>query len=216
MVVSIHVPKCAGTSFRQVLDELCGDGVWYNYGTVFTRDQARQGLVPAGTQIIHGHFIADSFDDLFPDRRLVTWVRHPVESVVSNYYHFMRSPDMRDDCCRAVQEQRLNLMEFADLEWMRNEATRYLANRPVDDFAFVGISDCFSESIAHFCSVFGFRDVFRIPRANTNPMRTSEHYPISRQEHAHILKRNQADLEWYNRAFDRLIREAGISVVQVA
>ena len=167
------------------------------------RDRARPELIPPGTKFIHGHFLADAFDDLFPDRRLVTWIRHPVERLVSNYHHFLRSPDMRDDCCRAVHEQRLNLRQFADLEWMRNETSRYLANKPVEDFEFVGITEQFGASIRHFCHVFGFRNALKLPRENLNPDRTTERYDLSPGDHAYILERNAADLAWYNRALER-------------
>lgn len=216
MVVSVHVPKCGGTSFRLVLDRLCGARVWYNYGTVFSREQACAERVPEGVGIIHGHFLADAFDDLFPCRRLVTWVRHPVERVVSNYYHFLRSPDMRDGCCRALHERKLDLREFAGLEWMRNEATRYLANKPVGDFDFVGVTERFGESIRHFCSTFGFQDVLSLPHVNTNPGRISERYELSRGDYSHILGLNLADLEWYHRAAERLSASAAVQLSRVA
>ena len=67
----------------------------------------------------------------FPDRELITWVRHPVERVVSNYYHFLRTPDMRDDCCRALYEGKLSLSQFADLEWMCNASSRYFVGKSI-------------------------------------------------------------------------------------
>ena len=45
MIVSIHVPKCAGTSFRHVLDRMFGARIWYNYGAIFCREQARADLL---------------------------------------------------------------------------------------------------------------------------------------------------------------------------
>lgn len=204
MIVSIHVPKCAGTSFKRVLNEICGARIWYNYGTIFSRDQARPELVPPGTKVIHGHFLADAFDGLFPDRQLVTWVRHPVERVVSNYHHFLRSPDMRDDCCRALHERKLDLRRFADLEWMRNEACRYLANKPVEDFEFVGITERFNASIQHFCRVLGFRDVLKFPHENVNPDRSEGRYELTEGDRAYILERNVDDLAWYDAASARL------------
>jgi hypothetical protein len=204
MIISVHVPKCAGTSFRTVLGEVCGARIWYNYGVIFSREHARAELVPPGVGLIHGHFLADAFDALFPQRRLVTWVRHPVERLVSNYHHFLRSPDMRDDCCRALHEKRLSLREFADLEWMRNETSRYLANKPVDDFEFIGISERFNESVGLFCETFGFRNVARFPHENANPDRGKELYDLSREDREHILRRNFVDLEWYDQAVRRL------------
>ncbi len=204
MIVSVHVPKCAGTSFKRVLNEVCGARIWYNYGTIFSRTQARPELVPPGTTFIHGHFLADAFDDLFPDRRLVTWVRHPVERLVSNYHHFLRSPDMRDDCCRELHERKLNLRQFADLEWMQNEIGRYLAGKPIEDFEFIGIAERFDASIRQFCEAFGFRNVLKIPRENLNPDRVGERYDLSPGDYAYILERNAADLAWYDRASARL------------
>jgi hypothetical protein len=204
MIVSIHVPKCAGTSFRRILTEICGARIWFNYGTIFSRDQARAELVPPGTRFIHGHFLADAFDGLFPDRRLLTWVRHPVDRLVSNYHHFLRSPDMRDDCCRALHERRLSLRQFADLEWMQNETSRYLANKPVGDFSFVGIAERFDESVGRFCQAFGFRSPARIPRENLNPERKGERYDLAPGDFAHIAERNAADLAWYEEASERL------------
>jgi Sulfotransferase family len=210
MIISVHVPKCAGTSFRSVLGDVCGARIWYNYGTIFSRDQARPELVPPGVNFIHGHFLADAFDDLYPGSRLVTWVRHPVERLVSNYRHFLRTPDMRDDCCRALHERKLSLCEFADLDWMQNEASRYLAGKPVEDFEFIGVSERFGESVSQFCETFGFREPAKIPHENANPGRMSERYELTRAEWEHILRRNSADLAWYNKAMLRLDR-AGVS-----
>ena len=208
MIVSIHVPKCAGTSFRRILTEICGARIWFNYGTIFSREQARPELVPPGTRFIHGHFLADAFDGLFPSRRLLTWVRHPVDRLVSNYHHFLRSPDMRDDCCRALHERGLSLRQFADLEWMRNEASRYLAGKPVRDFEFVGIAERFEESVGRFCRSFGFRNPARIPRENLNPERSGGRYDIDPGDVAYIAERNAADLAWYEEAAERLAGES--------
>ena len=132
MIISVHIPKCGGTSFRHVLRDIYGESLWLNYGAIFSQPQAAPGLIPGGTRCIHGHFLGDAFDELVPRPRLVTWLRHPVERVVSNYYHFLRSPDPRDTCCRDLIEKGLSLEQFAELDWMRNEATRYMAGKPVE------------------------------------------------------------------------------------
>jgi len=216
MIVSVHVPKCAGTSFRKILDSLFGKRIWHNYGEVFTRQQARAQIVPANTRAIHGHFIADAFDDLFPRRRLITWVRHPVERLVSNYYHHLRAPDMRDDCCRMVHERRLSLRDFADLDWMRNLSTRYLANKPIEDFAFVGVAERFEESLEAFSRALGFRRVLAMPRENVNPGRSSDLYPLSPADYSYILERNRLDLDWYEQACRRLDQTERIEASRVA
>jgi hypothetical protein len=204
MLISVHVPKCAGTSFRHVLQGVYGDRLWLNYGTIFVRSQARPEAVPPGVVCIHGHFFADAFDELFPQRQLITWLRHPVERVVSNYHHFLRSPDWRDDCCRALYEQKLDLRKFAELEWMRNESARYLAGKPLSDFAFVGVAERFTESLQALSTRFGWPPRLSAPRDNVNPARFASHYPLSREDYQHILALNQADLAYYEEAVARL------------
>jgi hypothetical protein len=199
-IVSVHVPKCAGTSFRHVLETIYGPRLWPNYGRVFVREQAQPGCVPEDAVVIHGHFMADAFDEVLPRRRLITWVRHPVERVVSNYYHFLRSPDMRDDCCRVLHEKGLTLTQFAELDWMRNEATRYLARKPLEEFAAVGIAERFADSLEIMAHALHWPSVPVAPRANVNPSRQADHYELSDEERGYFGYLNSADLAWYGEA----------------
>lgn len=207
MLVSVHIPKCAGTSFRHILQAQYGEQLWLNYGSIFVRSQARAELIPPNTACVHGHFFADAFDDLEPDRQLITWVRHPVERVVSNYYHFRRSPDMRDDCCRALYERNLSLTQFAALDWMRNEAHRYLAGKKLAEFAFVGIAERFNESLHLLGAKLGWVAPVAPCRENTNPERRHPHYQLSRDDFELIRDLNAVDMAMYEDATARLRRE---------
>jgi hypothetical protein len=115
-----------------------------------------------------------------------------------------------------VHERGLGLREFADLDWMRNLACRYLARKPLGDFAFVGVSERFEESMAVFSRVLGFRRVLSSPRLNTNPQRGEACYALSADERSFILERNQADLLWYEQACCRLDAERALRADQVA
>jgi hypothetical protein len=200
VILSIHIPKCGGTSFRHVLRKIYGDGLWLNYGTIFSRPQAHPSLLPAGTNCIHGHFLGNAFDELVPQPELVTWLRHPVERVVSNYFHFLRSPDLRDNCCRELFDKKLSLEQFAELDWMRNEATRYMAGKPAGAFKFIGIVERFDESLRSFGRTFAVPVPKESPQENLNPVRATATYPISDRTYQHILALNQRDLTTYELA----------------
>jgi hypothetical protein len=204
MLISVHVPKCAGTSFRRVLEGLYGNALWLTYESVITRDKARRDAVPAGTACIHGHFFADTFDDIFPDRTLIAWLRDPVDRVASTYYHFLRSPEMHDETCRALIENRLTLMEFAELDWMRNGVTRYLAEKPLGAFAFLGIAERFSDSLKAFSRQFCDGRPLPEVRDNTNPARLTDHYPIPPAQRERLLELNKEDVARYTAAQERL------------
>jgi hypothetical protein len=198
MIVSVHIPKCGGISFQHVLRGIFGKRrLWLNYGLFTSREGARYDLIPPQTRCIHGHFLSDTFDEFVPQPELVTWLRHPVERVVSNYYHFLRHPDPGNPCSRELLERRLCLEEFAELEWMRNEATRYMAGKATTDFKFIGIMEKFPESLSLFGATFGVSVPFEPPRENVNPGRVSERYPISSRTYEHILAQNLRDLAIY-------------------
>ncbi len=200
LIVSVHLPKCAGTSFRHLLARIYGDRLWLNYGGAFARAQARPGCVPDGTALVHGHFLADTFDDIVPQPTLVTWLRHPVERVVSHYHHFLRSPDMRDDCCRALHERRLSLRAFAELAWMRNQATRYFAGKTLADFAAVGIAERFTDSLEVMADALGWNELPEAVCDNANPARTTAVYPLSDDLRDYLAFLNAADLTTYAQA----------------
>ena len=216
MVISIHIPKCAGTSFRDILTSIYGPRLWLNYGTIFSREDFKSDLVPKTGACIHGHFFADAFEDFVPQPRLITWVRHPVDRVVSNYYHSLRSPDMRDGCCRLLHEKKLSLCDYAELDWMRNLATRYLAHKPLSAFTFVGIAERFDESLQIFGREFNWPIPSTGPCLNTNPERRTSSYMLEPSEYEHILSLNQIDLAWYSSAVTQFEAKLGQTVQQVA
>jgi len=208
VIVSIHIPKCGGISFQHVLRGIYGKKrLWLNYGAFINREQARYDLIPPGTRCIHGHFLADTFDELVPQPELVTWLRHPVQRVVSNYYHFLRHPDPGNPCCRELLEKRLSLEKFAELDFMRNEATRYLAGKPLSAFKFVGIMEKFEESLAVFGTTFGVSVPTEPPRENRNPGRFTDTYPLCPRTYDHILSLNLRDLMVYGQVLAQLWSE---------
>jgi hypothetical protein len=204
VVISVHIPKCAGTSFRHVLQRLYGERLWLNYEACFSREQARHAAVPENVACIHGHFLADTFNDRIAARRLITWVRHPVERLVSNYYHFLRSPDLRDDSCRQLLERELSLREFAELEWSQNVMSRYLAGCPLDAFAFIGVAERFHASLGLFGATVGHAVSGPPPRVNVNPSRPAGRYALPEGERDYLLWLNDADFVLYQSAVARL------------
>ena len=195
MIVSVHIPKCAGTSFRRVLQQIHGTGFWSNYGADFSRD-----AVPRGTTCIHGHFMADAYDRFWPDRKLITMVRHPVQRLVSNYHHFLRRHDPLNPASVELHEKKLSLRDFADLDLMKNEIVRYTCGLTPADFEFVGISERYEESLLLLRRTFKITAPLNCARENVNPDRAEADYLLSADDYAHIARNNAADMRWYDQA----------------
>jgi hypothetical protein len=195
VIVSVHIPKCAGTSFRHLLRQIHGTGFWPNYGIDFSHE-----AVPRGTTCIHGHFMADAYDRYWPERRLITMVRHPVQRLVSNYYHFLRRHDPSNPASVCLHEKGLSLRQFAELELMRNEIVRYAAGRAPVDFSFVGISERYMESLLLLRRTFKIEGPMSATQDNVNPERVTTDYILDADAYAHIARHNSADMAWYDDA----------------
>ncbi len=203
MIISIHIPKTGGTSFRNALEQVYGTGLWLNYGDDFSFD-----AVPPGTECIHGHIPGDAYTHVFPGHQVATLVRHPVQRVVSNYYHLLRSRDPQHPAGHLLRRERFSLLDFAGDESVRNEATRYIARREPEDFDFVGITERYEESLLLYAKTFGTRRPLPLYHDNTNLSRRSpeEDYGISPGEYDAIAQLNLDDMLWYQRALEHFER----------
>ena len=97
-IISIHIPKTAGTSFRNILKAVYSkeqvvriDISLPSEKTSFpSTSHPPPKHLPRGCRVIHGHFryrdLAE-FYKLNSDIPIITWVRDPVERVISNYYY---------------------------------------------------------------------------------------------------------------------------------
>jgi hypothetical protein len=202
MLISVHIPKCGGITFEHVLRRIFGRRrLWLHYEPPpGSQEVMPDRLIPEGIRCVHGHFPSDAFDDLVPQAELVTWLRDPVERVVSSYHHFLRHPDPTNPSCRRMMEERMTLEQFAELGPMRNEAARYLAGKPLSTFRFVGVTDRFSESLEALGDALGIEAPAEPPRENVNPGRLTERYPIPDGTYERIRELNLLDLTAYEEA----------------
>ena len=163
-IVSVHVPKAAGTSFRTALEQAFGSRLVLDYGDFplssdyETRAQtasARPGVfVPDTAAAVHGHVLASKYRAASP--RLAVWVRDPVQRAAS-HYHFWRDNAGDDDpnhTKRRFLESGLDLAGFAEMPEMRDVHARFLDGVPLSAFAFVGLVEQFARGLRLFARVF--------------------------------------------------------------
>ena len=196
VVLSVHIPKTAGVSFRKILAQLYGPGFVLHYWEITDAWGRLQTDIPPDASCIHGHFVAHTLAERYPGAPLITWVRDPVERVVSSYYHRLRSPDWRHPVSIELHERKLTLLQYAELDLVRNEMARFFGNLRPADFDFIGLVEDFDASIARFFQQFELPRV-PIPRENTNPERRTAFYGLCDDERKLILDLNQNDWNLY-------------------
>ncbi|MEZ5293359.1 MAG: hypothetical protein R2745_19915 [Vicinamibacterales bacterium] len=167
MIVSVHMPKTAGRSFEAALRRRFGAAILEDYGTyplntppgVRQRAAIEACLAHAsqafdGIDCIHGHFLPIRYLLLASARPVtfVTWLRHPVQRVLSHYHYWHRAydPATAPPLHRRVVEEQWSLERFCLSDEMRNVYAQFLWGFPIDNFDFVGITEHYDDDLAYF------------------------------------------------------------------
>lgn len=198
MILSVHIPKTAGVSIRNILAEHYGPGFVLHYWQITDAWGRVVDKVPAEATCVHGHYQADVHAKEFPDATLITWVRDPVERVVSSYHHRLRDPDWQHPVCVELHTKKLSLSEYAALPLVRNEMSRFFGGKRPEDFSFIGIVEDFNESLAAMKQFLRIPDA-QVRRDNTNPEKQAEYYCFDPRVRREIEKQNAEDLALYER-----------------
>ena len=152
---SVHIPKTGGTTFMTVLASHFGDRLVKDYE--LPREEVNRLIGGRTSYCVHGHFWTDKYADV-PDADYVTWLRDPIDRLISqyNFWHNYRFP--HDPVWRRVHYDKLDFLSFAKLRYISNEQSRYIAGKPIESFAFVGLMEMFNEGMELFRDQFAILD----------------------------------------------------------
>lgn len=217
MLISVHIPKTAGTAFSGLLQQHFGARLLLDHADrplaahfAWRRLSSRVKRVTAfdasAYDCIHGHFIADKYDFLGSATRHVAWLRDPAQRVASHYHYWRRVPDMRNVDCRRLIEQRLSLEQFAAMPRMRNVAARFFAGKRPREFFFIGLVEDAEASIARFHRLTGI-GANGMPTDNAADPADALARELSPALRARIEVLNRADRALYDEAANLLARK---------
>lgn len=218
-LISLHVPKAAGTSFRKVLRAVYGEkAVWADYGQfvedpdAFYRkdpDRARRvalnslGGLPGGVKVVHGHFPLGKYALLPHGVTRITWLRHPVARLASHYYFWLTTERHGNPVHDLLLERNLSLAEFARLPQMRDFMLNNLfQGEDLDSLKFIGMQEYYEEDLAEVAWLLDWPDY---PKVRRNDGRL-ENYDQRLAELAaddalvaELVELNKADMAMYRR-----------------
>jgi hypothetical protein len=159
LIISLHIAKTGGTSFSEVLESAFPGKVafFYRENNKLThpklKDHAKlrePGLLAEleadGVRVVHGHAPARWFMNSVPDQsQYWTWVRDPVERVISGYFYLVgRARRERPGSTKVVGR---TLEEFVREEKNQNIQSRVLTGLDLPKMGFVGVTERFDESL---------------------------------------------------------------------
>ena len=212
-IVSIHVPKCAGTTFLGVLRSVYGqERVYRDYSdfpasgrslmnTDFTKWEKTKkredinNIKRLGFNVVHGHFINSKYNE-FTGAKKVAWIRDPVDRIVSHYFHAKKRKDT------------IQLEEFIEDKYIKDFMYLFLRTTNPDDFDFIGISEIFEQEVDRLAEMMGWnKKRYRtsvVQVQNRNAKVNYQNFKVPEHIMKKIVENNPLDFELYNRTLEKL------------
>ena len=206
MIVSVHIPKTGGVSFRKsVLEPIFGNRLLSDYDdTPLSHDTAdriaRAQTYEPSTELlerydcVHGHFLALKYVSERVPCEFAVWFRDPAQRVVSRYLYGKRKGG------RTITPG-MTIREFCEIERFQNTYAKFLWGFDFERFDFVGITENYVSGVELFRRRFGFSggDEAAIMNANLDkPL--GQPYEIDEGLREFIRRRNREDFEIYDAA----------------
>lgn len=210
-LVSLHIPKTAGTSFRSILKQVYGTKAVVRFDIINGEAYIEQKLfkgdkLPSHIKVIHGHFC---YADLIQKVQLpaavkkITWLRHPVKRTVSNYFylcsmlkHYLQEEKNKIDILSKMQR---TILEYAGDNYNKNRISFFLRGSSFEDYDFVGLVEHFDEDLKLMSAKLGWPDNLKVIHHNETDKAA---YSVEKEVEDKIEEWNKADMELYNLALD--------------
>jgi hypothetical protein len=189
-VISVHVPKCGGTSslrmFRTAYGQNAVQADYSDMGGIPNPAawmQRRPVELKARVRVVHGHFPAAKYDLLRVPVFRMTFLRHPVETLISVYYFFQQNAGqpkfMQDGVSGKILRERLTLRQMAEDPTTRGSIQSFFRGWDMSRMDFVGCHERRVVDLARLSGILGvnlnagFRD--RVTHQKYNAARTEAH-----------------------------------------
>ena len=181
MIVSIHIPKTAGSSFREGLERQLGQRLLTDYEDRPLSDSLSDRWRRLRTRVktyrraddlvtkydaVHGHFIASKYGCLGDRAALCAFFRDPVERLLSQHRYWLSNPDPKNAMWVKFDARKMTPTQFASLPRQKRLYRLFTGGLRMDRFAFVGITEEYETSLRLFRAIFGIDIPYR--RVNVN------------------------------------------------
>ena len=202
-LISVHFPKAAGSSLRAQLVAHLPDKFEEDY----THDPLGKygqetAEFPAEKRIVHGHFRPDRY--LNTDVFLATFLREPVENLVSIYYFWITCGEHGNPVHTRFLSERPSIFEFArhaPFSALMSEV--YFGNFDMNKFNFIGFHERRDIDIPKLGSILGIPLQSNV-HENLGPLNVQRDEILKTASKLNILRDNlKKDVLFYETLLDK-------------
>ena len=186
--IFLHIPKTGGTSFRRSVEQSFSSKLCTYYYS-FNRPVEQ-------CEALYGHFRVDEMMEKFPGAKLITFIREPVQQMISNYSHYLRSQSTSFEPGIGILPPNLGFVEFC--QFTSNYQSRFLGDIPIEAFDYVGMVENYRGSIEQLNK--GLKLTLN-PNISKENVATNRYQPTE-QELLAIVDYIQKDIELYTKVWE--------------
>ena len=162
-IISVHIPKTAGASFRAGLASVFGKRLLLDNddrpldGTLKARfRRARKSLAFSmrgrerfivDYDAVHGHFIASKYSALGEQGALCAFFRDPARRVISQAAFWRRHPDPKNAMWVEFSRQKMTAERLAGFPRQQRIYALFTGGYSLERFAFVGVTEEYETSL---------------------------------------------------------------------
>ncbi len=225
-IIFFHIPKAGGSTLHSIFERMYlkddiytiqyNSNSWYENGELFKKlplEELNKILLLKGHMFFGLH---ECFND--PSIKYVTFLRDPVERIISHYYFVLRSNE--HFLHQTVKNKKMSLLEYAksDLSWeLDNCMTRMISglqnieiNQCNDShydlavknlesyFRVIGIVERYDESLILLKNELGWKEYPYYQKLN----QTERTHSVSKKTKEKIAERNRYDVQLYDWALE--------------
>ncbi len=208
-IIYIHIPKTGGSSIMQLFQEFYDSTEictikrnLFKENPSIQPSQLLKNAISERTKVLHGHFTYEEVAPIIslnPKVKIITFLREPIDRVVSNYNYFVSRVSKGKVPEHQFSRAKETLLQYAALPDSQNRMTKFLKGIPLEKLYFIGFMESFEVDVTNFFKSIQ-RNISSIPLVNKNIDSLVEKKSIPRDEYDLLTKFNAADIDLYQKA----------------
>lgn len=231
-IISVHLPKTAGSLLRSVLQKVYGEDRCFLEYTPVDQENLFQGLekITPNHKVIHGH-TAWRWISIFPDAKKIVWLRNPIARIISEYYfitsfsqeQWAEVPGPGGEFNQRMIAEKLGISEYIEVKFTQNSMYHNVClksdiKNPLQIYDFIGIQEFFTTDFIDLSNLLGWSNL-ELWQENKNQHSEYQQGIKKALDDKRLLSKiislNQKDMELYRLALELRAERKGLSTFKL-